>query len=147
VGSHGRIPVSPALQLAGHPEVFVAGDLDEIPAGGDALPMLAQVGIQSGRHAARSIAAQVSGHQVRPFRYRDLGTMATVGRNNAIAQIGPLRLGGITGWPAWLLVHIMRTAGLHARASVVVSWISGYLFANRPVRLITGPPSGQPGGP
>ncbi len=138
-GSHGRIPVGPALQLAGHPEVFVAGDLAEIPAGAEALPMLAQVGIQSGRHAGRSIAAQVSGHQGRPFRYRDLGTMATIGRNNAIAQIGPLRLSGFAGWLAWLLVHIVRTAGLQTRASVVIRWIAGYLFANRPVRLITGP--------
>jgi len=138
-GSHGRIPVGPTLQLPGHPEVYVTGDLAEIPAGDEVLPMLAQVGIQSGRHAARSVAAQISGDEIGRFRYRDLGTMATVGRNNAIAQIGPLRLSGFIGWLAWLLVHIMRTAGLHARASVVISWVSGYLFANRPVRLITSP--------
>ncbi|PZS38378.1 MAG: FAD-dependent oxidoreductase [Pseudonocardiales bacterium] len=139
LGSHGRVPVGPTLQLTGHPEVFVVGDLAEIPTGGQALPMLAQVAIQSGRHAGHSIVAQISGHQPRPFHYRNLGTMAAVGRNDAIAEIGPLRLSGFTGWLAWLLVHIVRTVGVQARASVVISWISGYLFADRPVRLITGP--------
>ncbi len=137
------VPVGPALQLVGRPEVFVVGDLAEIPAGEDVLPMLAQVAIQSGRHAARSIVAQVSGREVGRFHYRDLGTMATVGRNDAVAQIGPLKLSGFVGWLAWLLVHIMRTVGLQARASVVLSWISGYLFADRPVRLITGPRQGS----
>lgn len=104
--------------------------------------MLAQVAIQSGRHAARSIAADISdGRESGPFRYRDLGTMASVGRNDAVAEIGPIRLSGFMGWLAWLLVHIARTVGLQARASVVISWISGYVFADRPVRLITGPRS------
>lgn len=142
LASHGRVPVGPTLQLVGRPEVFVVGDLAEIPAGKDALPMLAQVAIQSGRHAARSIIAQISGREGGRFHYRDLGTMATVGRNDAVAQIGPLKLSGFVGWLAWLLVHIVRTVGLQARASVVLSWISGYLFADRPVRLITGPRQG-----
>ena len=145
LASHGRVPVGPTLQLASRPEVFVVGDLAEIPAGEDVLPMLAQVAIQSGRHAARSIVAQISGRGVSRFHYRDLGTMATVGRNDAVAQIGPLKLSGFVGWLAWLLVHIVRTVGLQARASVVLSWISGYLFADRPVRLITGPRQGPSG--
>jgi len=145
LASHGRVPVGPTLQLASRPEVFVVGDLAEIPAGEDVLPMLAQVAIQSGRHAARSIVAQISGRGVSRFHYRDLGTMATVGRNDAVAQIGPLKLSGFVGWLAWLLVHIVRTVGLQARASVVLSWISGYLFADRPVRLITGPRRGPSG--
>jgi len=139
LASHGRIPVGPTLQLAGHPEVSLVGDLAEIPDGDGALPMLAQVAIQSGRHAARSIVAQISRAQVDRFHYRDLGTMATVGRNDAVAQLGPLQLSGFVGWLAWLFVHIVRTVGLEARASVVLIWISGYLFADRPVRLITGP--------
>ncbi|MGH3782499.1 MAG: hypothetical protein ACRDRO_18240 [Pseudonocardiaceae bacterium] len=105
------------------------------------------VEIQSGRHAGHSIAAQISGHEPRPFHYRNLGTMAAVGRNDAIAEIGPLRLSGLTGWLAWLLVHIVRTVGVQARASVVISWISGYLFADRPVRLITGPRQDSPVNP
>jgi NADH:ubiquinone reductase (H+-translocating) len=145
LASHGRVPVSPTLQLAGHPEVFVVGDLAEIPAGDDPLPMLAQVAIQSGRRAARSIATPISdGREARPFHYRDLGTMASVGRNDAVAEIGPLRLSGFVGWLAWLLVHIVRTVGLQARASVVISWISGYVFADRRVRLITGPHPNSP---
>jgi NADH:ubiquinone reductase (H+-translocating) len=106
--------------------------------------VLTQVAIPSGRHAARSITPQISGHQARPFRYRDLGTMATIGRNDAVTQIGPLRLSGFAGWLAWLLVHIVRTVGLPTRASVVISWISGYLFADRPARLITGPRRDSP---
>jgi NADH dehydrogenase len=106
--------------------------------------MLAQVAIPSGRHAARSITAQISGHQARPFRYRDLGAMATIGRNDAVTQIGPLRLSGFAGWLAWLLVHIVGTVGLQTRALVVVSWISGYFFADRTARLITGPRRDSP---
>lgn len=139
LGSHGRVPVAATLQVVGHPEVFAVGDLAEIPAGDGSLPMLAQVAIQSGRHAARSIAGQLSGGEAAAFHYRDLGTMATVGRNDAVAQLGPLRLSGFVGWLAWLLVHIMRTVGLQTRASVLVSWISGYVFADRPVRLVTVP--------
>jgi NADH:ubiquinone reductase (H+-translocating) len=70
--------------------------------------------------------------------------MARVGRNHAVAQIGPLRLSGFVGWLVWLLVHIVRTAELQTRASVLLSWISGYLFADRPVRLITGPRRDSP---
>jgi NADH:ubiquinone reductase (H+-translocating) len=70
--------------------------------------------------------------------------MASVGRNDAVAEIGPLRLSGFVGWLAWLLVHIVRTVGLQARASVVISWISGYVFADRRVRLITGPHPNSP---
>lgn len=139
LASHGRVPVSPTLQLAGHPEGFVVGDLAEISAGGDPLPMLAQVAIQSGRHAAGAIATQISDRRDSgPFHYRDLGTMTSVGRKDAVAEIGPLRLSGFAGWLAWPLVHIVRTVGLTARASVLISWISDYVFTDRPVRLITG---------
>ncbi len=100
LASHGRVPVGPTLQLVGRPEVFVVGDLAEIPASEDVLPMLAQVAIQSGRHAARSIGAQISGREVGRFHYRDLGTMATVGCNDAVAQIGPLKLSDFVGWLA-----------------------------------------------
>ncbi len=138
-GSHARVIVDRTLQIPRHPEVFVVGDMAQIPGEAGPLPMLAQVAIQSGRHAARSIRAQCAGGAAKPFRYRDLGTMATVGRGDAVAQIGPLRLSGRAGWLAWLLVHIARTAGPEAKASVLVEWVSGFVFADRPARIITGP--------
>jgi len=141
LGSHKRITVTPTLQVDGHPEVFAVGDVAEIrqPGGGRPLPMLAQVAIQSGRQAGRNIGALLRGEIPQPFRYKDLGTMATVGRGFAVAGIGPVRLTGQAGFLAWLVVHIARIAGMRNRGLVLANWVSGYLFRNRPVRLIVGP--------
>ncbi|MGW4824006.1 NAD(P)/FAD-dependent oxidoreductase [Streptomyces sp. NPDC004227] len=141
LGSHEPITVTPALQADGHPEVFVVGDLAEIPQpdAGEPLPMLAQVAIQSGGQAGRNIGALLRGDIPQPFRYKDLGTMATVGRGFAVADIGPVRLSGQPGFLAWLVVHIARIAGMRTRARTLANWVSGYLFRNRPVRLIVGP--------
>jgi NADH dehydrogenase len=138
-GSHGRGVVSQSLQVDRHPEVFVVGDMAEIPGRAGPLPMLAQVAIQSGRRAARSVLAQCAGKEAQTFRYRDLGTMATVGRGDAVAQIGRVQLSGRPGWLAWLGVHIARTVGPEAKATVIVDWVSGFVFSDRPVRMITGP--------
>ena len=138
-GSHGRVIVEPTLQVQRHPEVFVVGDMAEIPAKRGPLPMLAQVAIQSGRHASSQILDLCAGQQPTPFRYRDLGTMAALGRGDAVAQVGRLHLSGLGGWLAWLGLHIVRTVGLQAKATVVLDWASGFVFADRPVRLITGP--------
>jgi NADH dehydrogenase len=147
LGSHDRIKVTSTCQLDGHPEVFAVGDLAEIPQDGRPLPMLAQVAIQSGRHAARSIETLLSAGTPEPFRYRDLGTMATIGRGFAVADIGPVKLSGLVGFIAWLAVHIARTMGMHARWVVLANWVSGYLFRNPPVRLISRParPPGSAG--
>lgn len=140
LGSHKRIKVSRTLQLPDHPEVLAVGDLAEIPAGDNgSLPMLAQVGLQSGRHAGKVIEALIAGRGASDFRYRDPGTMATQGRNAAVAQIGPLKLSGFLGWVAWLLVHIVLTAGIRTRVLVLLDWAAGYLLLDRPVRLITAP--------
>ncbi len=138
-GSHFRAVVTDTLQVPRHPEVFVVGDMAEIAAGAGPLPMVAQVAIQSGRQAANSILALCRGGEAKAFRYRDLGTMATVGRGDAVAQIGSVHLSGLAGWLAWLGVHIARTAGPEAKVSVLVGWLSGFVFADRPVRIITGP--------
>jgi NADH dehydrogenase len=138
-GSKGRVIVGPTLQVDRHPEVFVVGDLAEIPGRGAPLPMLAQVATQSGRHAARSVLALADGRAATPFRYHDLGTMAVLGRGDAVAEIGPLHLSGRIGWVAWLGLHIARIYSLQVKATVVLSWISGFIFADRPIRLITGP--------
>lgn len=138
-GSHGRVIVEPTLQVRRHPEIFVVGDMAEIPVTTGPLPMLAQVAIQSGRHAAHQILGLASGQQPDRFRYRDLGIMAVLGRGDAVAHIGRLHLTGLGGWLAWLGLHIVRTVGPQAKATVVADWMSGFVFADRPVRLITGP--------
>lgn len=140
LGSQGRIKVDGTLRPTGRPEVFVTGDLAEMRGrDGEPLPMLAQVAIQSGRHAGKSIKRLLDGDVPTSFHYHDLGTMATVGRNAGVAQIGPLSLSGFIGWLAWLLVHIARIAGLQTRMSVVLRWVWGYLLLDRPVRLIVAP--------
>ncbi|MGH9102214.1 MAG: NAD(P)/FAD-dependent oxidoreductase, partial [Acidimicrobiales bacterium] len=138
-GSHHRAIVGASLQVERHPEVFVVGDMAQIPGTAGALPMVAQVAIQSGRRAARSILALAGGGEARPFGYRDLGAMAALGRGDAVAEVGAVHLQGLPGWAAWLGLHIARTVGLQARATVLLDWASGFLFADRPVRLITGP--------
>lgn len=146
-GSHGRVIVGPTLQVERHPEVFVVGDAAEIPGRAGALPMLAQVAIQSGRHAASSVRTLQAGRPAKAFSYRDLGSMAVLGRGDAVAQIHRVHLSGLAGWLAWLGLHIMRTNGLQTKATVVLDWVSGLLFADRPIRLITGPAppgKGQP---
>ncbi|MEV5081536.1 hypothetical protein AB0K74_22750 [Streptomyces sp. NPDC056159] len=138
--------MTPALQVDGHPGVFVVGDFAEIPQpdAGEPLPMLAQVAIQSGRQAGRNIGALLREDIPQPFRYKDLGTMATVGRGFAVADIGPVRLSGQPGFLAWLVVHIARIAGMRTRALALTNRVSGYLFRNRPVRLIVGPRGSGP---
>jgi NADH dehydrogenase len=144
-GSHARVVVGQTLQVNRHPEVFVVGDMAQIPARAGSLPMLAQVAIQSGRHAARSVLALAAGGEATPFHYRDLGIMATLGRGSAVAQITGLRLSGTAGWLAWLGVHMARTVGPEAKARVLLGWVYGFVFADRPIRLITGP--GRPAVP
>ncbi len=137
-----RIPVTrDTLAVPGHPEVHAIGDVAACPDGrGQPLPMLAPVAIQQGRHVARVIVALTRGDPAPPaFRYRDKGTMATVGRNVAVAQIGPLRLSGLVGWLAWLLVHLMSLVSFRSRFLVLAGWAWNYVFYDRPVRLIVAP--------
>jgi NADH dehydrogenase len=138
-GSISRVIVNPTLQVERHPEIFVVGDMAEIPTKAGPLPMLAQVAIQSGRHAARQILRLCADEEPAPFRYRDLGTMVTLGRGDAVAQIGRLHLAGLKGWMAWLGLHVVGTVALQAKVRVVADRTSSLLFAGRPVRVITGP--------
>jgi NADH dehydrogenase len=115
----GRIAVEPDLSISGHPEIFVVGDMMDR----DGLPGQAEVAMQSGRHAARVIAARASGRAApRPFRYHDLGTMAAVSRTSAVAQIGPVRLSGRLGWLAWLVIHLAFLTGFKNRFTTLVHW-------------------------
>ena len=137
-GGRRTLRVEPTLQVPGHPEVFVIGDLASFPAGTGALPQLAPVAIQGGRHAARNLHALVEGRPLAPFRYRDKGIMATVGRGTAVVQSGPLRLRGRLGWLTWLFLHIALIAGFRNRLSVLINWTWSFLFWERPARLVIG---------
>ncbi|HEY2702113.1 MAG TPA: NAD(P)/FAD-dependent oxidoreductase [Candidatus Dormibacteraeota bacterium] len=146
VDRQGRVELGPTLQLPGHPDVFVIGDLARVAGSrGEALPQLAPVAMQEAKHVARSIAGSLRGEAPAPFRYRDRGTMATIGRNAGIAQIGPLRLGGFLGWVTWLTVHLLLLVGFRSRVVALLNWGWDYVAYDRPVRLIAAPAPSDPG--
>jgi NADH dehydrogenase len=135
----GRVMVQPDLTIPAHPEIFVIGDLAVFPgANGKPLPGVAQVAIQMGRHAARNITRAIHRQPYTAFVYRDLGSMATIGRASAIADFGWLRLKGWIAWLAWLFVHIMNLIGFRNRVVVLVQWAWAYFSYQRAIRLITG---------
>jgi len=137
----GRVIVEPDLSVAGHPGVFVAGDLAcFMHQTGKPLPGVAQVAKQMGRRAAANVAAAISGGKTTQFRYLDPGNMATIGRAAAIADFGFLRVSGFTGWLMWLFVHVVFLIGFRNRLSVLLQWASAYLTYQRSVRLITRTP-------
>jgi len=134
----GRVNVAPDLSVPGHEHVFVAGDLANFPhQTGKPLPGVAQVAKQQGVQAAANIAHLIHGEAPRPFRYFDPGNMATIGRANAIADFGFLRVSGFAGWVMWLFVHILFLVGFRNRLSVLLQWAAAYLTYQRSVRLIT----------
>lgn len=136
----GRVKVNPDLTIPGHPEIFVIGDMASL-AGDDGkpLPGVAQVAMQQGSWAAGNIRRAMRGLPLLPFHYRDLGNMATIGRNAAIADIRGLRLTGFIAWLAWAGVHIINLIGFRNRVLVALQWLWGYLTFQRGARLITGP--------
>ena len=134
----GRVLVQQDLTIPGHPEVFVAGDLASLNGpDGRPLPGVAQVAIQMGKHSARNIRRSIAGEANLPFKYVDLGNMATIGRGFAIADFGWLRLKGWIAWLAWLFVHIMNLIGFRNRLVVLVQWAWAYFSYQRAIRLIT----------
>lgn len=141
----GRVLTAPDLTVPGRPEIFVVGDLAHAPDPRypDGVPGMAQGAIQGGRHAARIIAAAVRDrHAPRPaFRYRDRGSMATIGRNHAVADLGRWRFGGWFAWVLWGAVHVTSLVGFRARGAVLWNWIWNYLRHDKGARLITGSPA------
>lgn len=136
----GRIPVGPDCSVAGHPGVFVVGDLAaQSGADGKPLPGLAPVAMQQGKYVAGVIARRAKGEtEPRPFHYVDKGTMATIGRARAVADVGFMRFTGFVAWLAWLFIHILYVAQFSNRVLVVFQWVWNYLTWNRAARLITG---------
>ena len=136
LGRQSRIKVEPSLQVHGHPEVFVIGDVAGATDRGAPLPMLIPVAMQQGRYVAKAIRDALADREPRPFEYRDPGIMATIGRNSAVAQLGRVHLSGFPGWVFWLAVHLVNVVSFRSRVVVLVNWAWEYIFYDRPVRLI-----------
>jgi NADH dehydrogenase len=135
----GRVLVQPDLTVPGHPEVFVIGDLMALnDEQGRPLPGVAQVAMQQGGSAAKNILRTIAGEPRVPFHYRDYGTMATIGRNRAIAAVGPIELAGFPAWVAWIFLHIAYLIGFRNRIVVLIQWLWAYATFQRGARLITG---------
>jgi NADH dehydrogenase len=134
----GRVPVEPTLALSGHPEIFVVGDLSSLQQDGKPLPGVAQAAMQGGRHAAKNVLRAIQGKPLEPFRYRDYGTMAVIGRGSAVADIGPIKASGFFAWLFWLFLHIFWLIGFRNRIAVMIEWAWSYITMQRGVRLITG---------
>jgi NADH:ubiquinone reductase (H+-translocating) len=135
----GRLTVGADLSLPQRPEVFVAGDAARfVGDDGAPLPALAPVAMQQGRHAARCVLADLRGRPRPLFRYRDRGTMATIGKARAVAWIHRLRFGGLLAWLVWSLVHIAFLIGFRNRTAVMLEWIYLYLTGQRGARLLYG---------
>jgi NADH dehydrogenase len=144
---NGRIEVTPDCTIPGHPELFVIGDLALFPGPHGPLPGVAPVAMQQGEHVARTILARLDGRATNTFTYRDRGTMATIGRRLAVAQVGRWRFAGTGAWLMWLVIHLMALVRLENRFLVLSQWCWHYLTWNRNARLITGPPSPSPEAP
>ena len=136
----GRVIVGPDLTLPGHPEIFVIGDTAHAAGpDGNPLPGVAPVAKQQGKYAAKVIRARLAGNSApAPFRYRNLGNLATIGRRAAVADFGWLRVNGRFAWLLWGLVHIYFLIGFRNRIAVLLDWIWAYLTFHRGARLITG---------
>jgi NADH dehydrogenase len=139
----GRVVVEPDLAVPGHPEIFVVGDLASVRrADGRPVPGVAPAALQQGRHAAGNVLRTLKGEPRRPFAYLDKGSLATIGRARAVAQLdlrwarAGLRITGLLAWLAWLFVHVWFLIGFRNRAAVVLQWAWTYLTFGRGSRLI-----------
>jgi NADH dehydrogenase len=152
LGPGGRVLVAPDCSIPGHPEVFVIGDAAYLvdAASGQVVPGVSQGALQMGRYVAAVIAAELGGSagaaRAAGFHYRDLGSMATVGKSRAVVEIGRARFGGLLAWLAWMALHITVLIGFRNRLAVLSSWIYSYVFFRRGSRLITraAPGTGAP---
>ena len=141
----GRVSVGPDLALPGRPEVFVVGDLAFLEVDGRVVPAVAPAAMQEGTHAARNIVRDVTGQPRRPFRYRNKGELATIGRHRAVASFvyGRLILRGAIAWWFWLFLHVMYLAGFRNRASVLLEWAWSYVTWQRGSRIVTAAQDGH----
>jgi NADH:ubiquinone reductase (H+-translocating) len=137
MGSQGRVKVTPTLNLADHPEVFIIGDSAYLEDhDGKPLPMVAPVAMQQAATAANNIRSLAAGKPLRPFVYKDPGTLATIGRNAAVAHLGRWNFTGFLAWWVWLVVHLVQLIGFRNRLVVLINWAWDYIFYDRAIRLI-----------
>jgi NADH dehydrogenase len=134
----GRVRVAANLSVPGCPGVFVIGDLASLEQDGRGVPGVAPAAMQMGAHAAANVARALGGEPLVPFRYRDKGWLATVGRRRGVAVFGALRLSGLLAWLAWLAIHIFFLVGFRNRLVVMVTWAWAYVTYDRSARLILG---------
>jgi len=141
----GRVAAEATLNVPGHPDIFVVGDICSFQQDGKPLPGVAQVAKQQGAHAAHNVRRAIAGRALEPFRYHNYGNVATIGRGSAVVDIGPVRASGFLAWVFWLFLHIFWLVGFRNRAAVLGEWAWAYLTFQRRIRLITGdrlwPPS------
>jgi NADH dehydrogenase len=135
--SGGRIRILSTLQLPGHPETFVIGDIAFLEENGQPLPMIATVAIQQGVTAAKNIRHIMNNQPLETFRYKDPGLLATIGRNAAVARIFGISFSGFIAWVIWVFLHIYRIIGFRNRLVIMFNWAWDYLFYDNQVRLIT----------
>ncbi len=149
----GRVVVEPDLSIAGHPDISVVGDLAAAMSHGSgpptAVPGISPAAKQMGRTAAANVLRRLKGEPTRPFRYRDYGSLATVGRKAAIVELpvpglGTLRFSGLAAWLFWLFAHIYFLIGFRNRLMVMVEWAWAYFTYERSARVVAEPPSGPP---
>ncbi|HYK81889.1 MAG TPA: NAD(P)/FAD-dependent oxidoreductase [Gemmatimonadales bacterium] len=133
----GRVAVEPTLQAPGHPEIYVIGDAAYLEAGGEPLPMMAPVAVQMADTAAANIRRHLAGLPPLAFQYRDPGSLATIGRNAAVAHIHGIGFTGFSAWVVWLTVHIIQLIGFRNKLVVLLNWTWDYFFYERAARLIT----------
>jgi NADH dehydrogenase len=134
----GRVLAEPTLAIPGHPDVFVVGDVCALQQDGEWLPGVAQVAMQGGAHAARNVLHAIRGEPLQPFRYRDYGIMATIGRGAAVGVVFGSKISGWFGWLFWIFLHIFWLIGFRNRIAVMTEWAWAYVTFQRRVRLITG---------
>lgn len=137
----GRVMVRDDLSVPDHPEIFVLGDLIAKKQDEKWLPGVAQVALQSGRHTATNVVRAIRGEERLPFVYRDKGSMATIGRAKAIAEIGKLRVTGLFAWVLWLFIHVMFLVEFRNRIAVLLEWAYAYLTWARSSRVILEAPA------
>jgi NADH dehydrogenase len=141
----GRVLIAPDLSIPGHPEVFVVGDLAASQSkDGTLVPGVAPAAIQMGKFAARQIRQSIKGGPREEFAYLDKGTLATIGRSKAVADLGKLHFSGYFAWLAWLFIHLLFLIGFRNRFMVMMEWAWAYIAYNHSARLITGPPELEP---
>jgi NADH dehydrogenase len=130
----GRIAVLPDCSLPGHPEVFAIGDMMAL----NNLPGVAEVAMQSGIHAARTIKRRVTnGGESKPFKYRDLGSMASIARFSAVVDFRGLRVSGFLGWLMWVFVHLTFLTGFKNRFTALFKWVTSFVGRNRDERTVS----------